>query len=154
MRYSIYVLASLFLLACQQKEQHIAKIRETIKEEEALHALNTWKDAYLTNNIVSVDTVVHSSWVYSGAANGKTSDKAAMLEELRTAGYFFAEIVYEDVKTRTYGNTAIVTGREKMLIVDKTTLDTAVVRLRFTDVYQKLKGKVQALSTHSSPISE
>ncbi|MEM9647738.1 MAG: nuclear transport factor 2 family protein [Bacteroidota bacterium] len=152
MKNSIYVLASFFLFACQQKGPY--EIKETINEEEAVYALNAWKDAYLTNNIASVDTIVHSSWVYSGSSNGRTSDKGAMLDELRTAGYYFAEIVYDDVETRTYGNTAIVTGREKMLIVDKITLDTTVVRLRFTDVYQKLKGKVQALSTHSSPISE
>lgn len=153
MKKILILFTALGLFSCQQ-QQSVSLTPETITPEEAVLALNAWKDAYLMNNIASVDTIVHPSWVYSGASNGKTSNKQAMLDELKTAGYYFAEIVYDDVKTRTYGNMAIVTGREKMLIVDKETLDTAVVRLRFTDVYQKNKGKVQALSTHSSPISE
>ena len=77
-----------------------------------------------------------------------------MIEELKTAGYYYSEIIYSDLQTRVYDDIAIITGKEKLVIVDKKTTDSVTIHLRFTDVYKSFDGKVKAISTHSSPFDE
>ena len=156
MKYILTLLTGFVLLSCGNKKDKQVNSRpvSTITEVGAIAALNAWKEGYLENNVETVDTLVHSSWVYSGSSNGKTTSKHDMLEELKTAGYYYSEIIYSDLQTRIYDDVAIITGKEKLVIIDKETTDSVTIHLRFTDVYKSIDGKVKAISTHSSPFDE
>ena len=64
-------------------------IIEKITKEEALNLLHQWTDAYLTGDAARLDEVLDESWVYSGSSDGKTTHKAATIEEFSNADYKF-----------------------------------------------------------------
>ena len=146
----------LALSACNQveKPQQQEVVSETITKDEALGLLHTWTNAYLSGDAAPLIEVLDDSWVYSGSGDGSTSNKVATIDEFSSADYSFDEIKYQNLDVRLYGDIAVVRGSERMVILDSTKQDTTILRLRFTDVYQKKDGKVKAIATHSSPIVE
>ncbi|MDT0608254.1 nuclear transport factor 2 family protein [Croceitalea rosinachiae] len=129
-------------------------VTEKITEDEALHLLHKWTNAYLTGNANPLHEVLDDSWVYSGSTNGQTTDKVATIEEFSNADYKFHDIEYQELDVRLFNDIAIVRGSERMVIVSKPDKDTTTLKLRFTDVYKKKNGKIKAIATHSSPIIE
>ncbi|RDY59282.1 nuclear transport factor 2 family protein [Flagellimonas nanhaiensis] len=135
-----------------KKPKKEVETEEKITEEEALELLHDWTDAYLKGNADRLNDVLDDTWEYSGSSDGSTSSKTATIEEFRSADYSFGEITYENLDVRLYGDVAVVRGSERMTILDSSKQDTTVLRLRFTDVYQKKDGNIKAIATHSSPI--
>nr|WP_299387907.1 nuclear transport factor 2 family protein [Allomuricauda sp.] len=135
--------------AAEPKEQQVT---EEITKEEALNLLHTWTDAYLKGDAGPLIEVLDDSWVYSGAADGSTSNKIATIDEVSEADYSFDEIKYHELDVKLYGDMAVVRGWERMVILSADKQDTTILKLRFTDVYQKKDGKVRAIATHSSPM--
>ncbi|WP_147415915.1 nuclear transport factor 2 family protein [Ulvibacterium marinum] len=127
---------------------------DKITEEEALGLLHQWTDAYLAGDATPLHEILDESWVYSGSSNGQVSDKNATIAEFANADYTFQDIVYEGLDVRLYDDVAVVRGSERMVIVGNSGKDTTKLALRFTDVYQKKDGKIKAIATHSSPITE
>lgn len=145
---------AMFFIACetgvqQKKEEGTV---DTITKEEALELLHKWTNAYLEGTADVLDEVLDDSWVYSGSADGTTTNKTSTILEFSNADYSFDAIEYQNLDVRLYNDIAVVRGRERMVILDSSKQDTTVLKLRFTDVYQKKEGKVRAISTHSSPI--
>ena len=142
------------LASCNQVKTPKEEIQtgEKITKEEALQLLHTWTDAYLKGNADKLNDVLDDTWEYSGSPDGSTSSKMATIEEFSAADYSFDEIKYENLDVRLYGDIAVVRGSETMAILDSAKLDTTILRLRFTDVYQKKDGKIKAIATHSSPM--
>lgn len=138
----------------KNNNQEEKEIVEKITKEEASHLLYKWTNAYLTGNVTPLHDILDKSWIYSGSPNGQTSDKAATIEEFSNADYKFQEIKYEGVDIQLYNDIAIIRGSEKMVIVGNSGKDTTIVKLRFTDVYEKKNGKIKAIATHSSPIED
>ncbi|MCL6267794.1 nuclear transport factor 2 family protein [Flagellimonas myxillae] len=140
--------------ACKQTETPVVEpeIVDEITKEEALDLLHTWTNAYLKGDAGPLIEVLDDSWVYSGSGDGSTSNKIATIDEFSTADYSFDEIKYHDLDVQLYGDVAVVRGWEKMVILGSDKQDTTILKLRFTDVYQKKEGKVRAIATHSSPM--
>ncbi|AWX45828.1 hypothetical protein HME9304_02858 [Flagellimonas maritima] len=152
---TILLLMAILSVSCKNKNGiHQEQKGDVVKitEEEALNLLHTWTNAYLAGDVNSLNEVLDNSWAYSGSADGKVSDKTTTIEEFSNADYTFHNISYDDLSTHIYGDIAIVRGKESMVIVGSSGEDTTKLRLRFTDVYQKIDGKIRAISTHSSPI--
>lgn len=149
------LIAILFLIAAcnQAPEPKVEKeTAEKITKDEALKLLHDWTDAYLNGNAGALNDVLDDSWVYSGSSDGSTSDKTATIEEFSNADYSFDEIKYHDLEVRVFNDIAVVRGWERMVILDSSKQDTTILKLRFTDVYEKKEGKVRAIATHSSPM--
>ena len=145
------------LSSCSPAEQPIDKpieIIDKISEQEALDLLHRWTDAYLSGDATPLDDILDETWIYSGSEDGNVTGKSAAIEEFSNADYKFHEISYDDLNVHVYQDIAVLRGSERMVILGNTGSDTTVLRLRFTDVYQKKDGKVKAIATHSSPISE
>lgn len=154
MRKLVYFVGLCLVMACNQRAESNKEIgsAELITEQEALDLLHTWTKAYLEGNSVRLNDVIDDSWLYSGSADGSTSNKAQTIEEFSKADYSFDDITYEDLDVRLYEDVAVVRGKERMVILGSSKQDTTILSLRFTDVYQKKDGKIRAISTHSSPI--
>ena len=152
--YAVLVCFLVLGASCKQKEDSVQKQPpvEQITEDEALSLLHTWTDAYLKGNADTLYDVLDDSWQYSGSADGSTSNKQQTIDEFSQADYSFDTIDYEDVVVELYGDVAVVRGKETMVILGSSKLDTTVLSLRFTDVYQKKSGEIRAIATHSSPI--
>ena len=152
----IFSLLLITLFSCKNHEaakSETSAAVEQITEKEALDLLHKWTQAYLNGDAGVLDEVLDESWVYSGSADGSVSDKASTIEEFSNADYSFGDISYQNLAVRLYGDVAVVRGSETMEIVGSSGLDTTLLQLRFTDVYQKKDGQVRAIATHSSPIS-
>lgn len=151
----ISLITLIITFSCKNEpNQAQASMVDKINKEEALNLLHQWTDAYLTGNAARLEEVLDESWIYAGSANGKTTTKAATIEEFANADYKFQNITYKDLDVRLYDDIAIVRGAETMVITDESGNNPVTLRLRFTDVYQKKEGIVRAISTHSSPIGE
>lgn len=155
----IFVLVSLVLLisSCRldvSTDKKDSLNTETITEKEALDLLHRWTEAYLQGDADALENILDDSWLYSGSADGKTTNKHATIEEFSSADYKFEDITYENLEVDLYGAIAVVRGSETMVIVGNSGKDTTQLSLRFTDVYQKKDGEIRAISTHSSPVEE
>ncbi len=155
----IFVLVSLALLisSCRldvSTDKKDSFNTETITEKEALDLLHRWTEAYLQGDADALENILDDSWLYSGSADGKTTNKRATIEEFSSADYKFEDITYENLEVDLYGAIAVVRGSETMVIVGNSGMDSTQLSLRFTDVYQKKDGVIRAISTHSSPIDE
>ncbi len=154
---TLFLVAISLALSCNQvkkDEEEISIQSEKITEEEAMGLLHSWTNAYLKGDPAPLNELLDDSWLYSGSSDGLTHDKANTIQDFSNADYTFADIVYENVDVRLYNDIAVVRGSETMTILGNNAQDTTILRLRFTDVYQKKNGKVKAISTHSSPIEE
>ena len=151
---NFFLIVAITLVACQQTSESSppeSPGQELITEEEALGLLHKWTRAYLMGDAEPLQQVLDESWLYSGSSDGSITGKAAAIEEFSKADYRFADIAYENLEVKLYGDVAVVRGSEKMVIVGSSQ-DTTELSLRFTDVYQKKNGEVKAIASHSSPI--
>ena len=139
---------SILIGSCRNGEVH--QEQSIISKEEVREVLNAWAKAMLDNDPVGIDRVLHSEWLYAGSDDGATTDKATAIEGIIPGVTTLKKIELQDTLIKVYGAMAVVTGREKLLFVEKG--DSSIVHLRFTDVFLKEKGSVRALRTHSSPI--
>lgn len=145
------VILSLFQLAILPACQAPTIEADLITESDVMDLLEQWKNAYLSGNAAAMEPILADDWVYAGIADGSTSNKVASMQELAHADYSFLSMEFEAINIRYYGAIAVVVAKEELQIVSAEG-DTAVIRLAFTDVYQKQNGLTRAISTHTSPI--
>ncbi|MEL7268064.1 MAG: nuclear transport factor 2 family protein [Bacteroidota bacterium] len=144
----------LLFIACSNPEPRKEESPiETIRAAEVHAVSKKWADAMLQNNSKGITEVLDDTWVYSGGGDGSTANKASVLANMKPGQTGLKGITLMDTITRLYGNFAVLTGHEELVLVDLDSRDTSRIYLRFTDVFKKENGKVTAVSTHSSPIT-
>ena len=80
--------------------------------------------------------------------SGTVRTKPQVISDFKSGGLKFQSITTNDVQVRSYGNTAVQTGRSTMIGQDK---NKVVPRVnRFTRVWVKLHGNWQLVSNHYS----
>ena len=102
-----------------------------------------WLDAYEQRDPVAMERIVADNFLIVHA-DGSTQTKAdilKMLERGRAANRPSAKFTTEDVSVRVFGDTAIVNGKVKMQMGDKTSVD------RYSDTYVRLGGRWQVVSS-------
>lgn len=113
--------------------------------------LEDWKNAYLNRDFESLERIIADDWTYSGSPDGTTSMKRKSIDGFKNADYRFVDVVFSDLKIRTFGNVTIITAVEELTIKGKDGEPTKL-KLRFTDAYRKENDKIPAISTLSSPV--
>jgi len=118
------------------------------KTEKAVAALEErWLRSQKENNPDLIAPAVADKFVAT-QSDGKVIGKTEMLASAKSSKYSSAE--YGDVKVTAFGNTAIVTGFEKLKGTDSTgnPLD---VNERFTDTWVKMpSGKWQCVASQQT----
>jgi len=120
-----------------------------ITAEEALHAEDARYTAQTANDVAALERLFGQDLVYihSSAA---VDDKGSYIESMRSGTVKYRAMRRSDVKVRTYGCLAIITGNAEF---DVTARGKDVsVQLRFHSVWAKRDQGVQFVSWQSTPV--
>jgi ketosteroid isomerase-like protein len=103
------------------------------------------KDTARLNQLLAEDLIyVHSS--------AQIEDKRAFVGNVGKAHWDYRSAKLEDTRVRVYGNTAIITGKGTLEMFNEGKMIT--LRLLYTDVYVKRKGKWQMVSWQSTRLPQ
>ena len=121
----------------------------TAAADELKQIENDWVDASKTKNADKLGAILADSWVALGW-DGKRTDKAKALAELKSPGNALDSIEMGPMTVRVFGSTAVVTGSdtEKSMENSKDTSGKYV----WTDVFVKQNGTWRAVASQSTKV--
>lgn len=134
-------LALLFLLPVTPAQASDAAILELT----AIDA--TWNDLRLKPDVEGLDKLLVDDWLLTHS-DGRVQTKAEYLAELKTRTRANQAIRNEDVRTRIYAETGVVTGTSVQSGV--TNGQPFSGRFRFTRVWVRRDGAWRMVASHSS----
>ena len=111
----------------------------------------SWNDLRQRSDVDGLEKLVDERFVLVHS-DGRVQYKADYIAELRTRTRVNGPIVNEDVKVRSYGNTAVVNGVSVQSGVSNGQPWSG--RFRFTRVWLQHDGTWKIVSSHSSRIAE
>ncbi len=139
-----YFLGAALVLACTAAHAAPASTEELARIDAGWNALRLKGDAH------SLGALLADDWMLTHS-DGRVQYKVDYLQELATKSRTNSQIENADVKLRSYGDTAVVTG---------TSIQSGMSdgkpwegKFRFTRVWVHLQGKWSMVSSHSSRIS-
>lgn len=112
---------------------------------------NNWTDAQKTRDADKLRDILAENWIGIGP-DGKTSDRAKALEDLKSPGNSLDTLEMGPMEVRLFGNTAVVTGSdtEKSMENGKDSSGKYI----WTDVFVKQKGKWKAVASQSAKVPD
>jgi len=133
----------LFLSAAPAHANDAAAIRE-------LGAIDaTWNELRLEPDVAGLDKLLVDDWLLTHS-DGRVQTKVEYLEELKTRSRANQAIRNEDVRTRIYAGTGVVTGTSVQSGVNNGQPFSG--RFRFTRVWTRRDGSWRMVASHSSRI--
>ena len=119
--------------------------------EELKQIENAWVAAVKAKDSVKLDAILADSWVGLGW-DGKITDKAMNLAELKSPGNSLASFEMGPMTVRLFGTTAVVTGSdsEKSTEAGKDSSGNYI----WTDVFVKQNGTWRAVASQSTRVSK
>ncbi|MCB0518045.1 MAG: nuclear transport factor 2 family protein [Lewinellaceae bacterium] len=140
MRMRLFLLF-LFLTAIQPTlfSQHKNELQLKALELQRFEAM-TKKDIPFLENVLSDDLTYNHS-------NGLAENKTEHIQNINTGDLVYKTMQSEDLKVRIYKKTAVLNGLVRVTGILKDREFN--IRLRYTDVYVKRKGKWQLVAWHS-----
>jgi hypothetical protein len=115
----------------------------TITSEEALRAEDARYAAQTGNDFAAMDKLFGPDLVYIHSS-AQLDDKAAYIESMRSGAVKYRVMKRSNVKVRTYGCIAVLTGDADFEVTVKG--EERSVKLRFHTVYAKRPAGVQFIS--------
>ncbi len=112
---------------------------------------NDWTEAQKTKNVAKLAEILADEWMGIGP-DGKTSDKAKALADLKAPGNSIESVEMGPLQVRIFGNTAVVTGSDTEKSMDNGKDSSG--RYIWTDVFVKQQGKWRAVASHDSKMAE
>src|SRR5262245_18912071 len=82
----------------------------TITAEDALRAEDTRYAAQIANDFAALERIFGEDLVYVRSSDGAVADKHALLESMRSGALKFRAMRRSDIRVRTYGCLATITG--------------------------------------------
>lgn len=120
------------------------------EEQEVLAVLHRWKMGYINRDATEVENILADNWTYAGGADGRLGNKKGAVEGTKNSKAEWLAVEFKNLITRKIGDVVIISGQEVLKIRENGQVNDG--HLRFTDVFQKIDGQWQAVSTHSSEI--
>lgn len=111
----------------------------------------SWNRLRLEVDVAGLERILADDWMLTHS-DGRVQTKAEYLGELATRSRRNDAIVNEDVRLRTYGETAVVTGVSVQSGVSNG--EPWRGRFRFTRVWVKRDGSWLMVASHSSRVAE
>jgi len=112
--------------------------RETKRIEKAVLKFG---DAWAVNDIATLDALLSNDYIHTDFF-GRVQNRAQWLDYMKdrkTKG-ITNRIVFEDLETRIYGDTAVVTGRNIIKGALTVPANDSSTEIRFTQVLRKMHG--------------
>lgn len=110
----------------------------------------TWNDLRLKPDVAGLDRLLVDDWLLTHS-DGRVQTKAEYLDELKTRTRANQAIRNEDVRTRIYAETGVVTGTSVQSGVNNGQPFSG--RFRFTRVWIRRVGAWRMVASHSSRIA-
>ena len=142
MRPIAFVLSSFLALA-----SHAAPAASNEADLAAVDA--SWNDLRQRADVAALDKLLADDWLLTHS-DGRVQNKSEYLDELATRTRVNQAIANEDVRTRRYGDTAVVTGVSVQSGVSNGQPWSG--RFRFTRVWVLREGAWLMVTSHSSRI--
>jgi ketosteroid isomerase-like protein len=148
--FALLMITSLSNSLAQQAQQSIP----TKHEEEVRQLERQWLDAYEQKNSEAMDRIVANDFIIT-FPNGAMQTKPQLLAMIKAPpkpGQPTMRFRTEDVRSRAYGDTVILTGR----VVSEYERDGKPVKeqSRYTDTYVRRNGQWQVVASHLSNAEE
>ena len=146
----VAMFAWLALVPAQSWGNNIAETAAGGAESEVRRLERQWLDAYQERDTAAMRRIVADDFLIT-FPDGSMQDKpqvVASLEASRAQGQGSPRFWTEDVRSRTYGRTVILTGT----VVTAYARDGRTVedRMRYTDTYVERGGRWQVVASHLS----
>ncbi|MFZ5868059.1 MAG: nuclear transport factor 2 family protein [Thermodesulfobacteriota bacterium] len=139
---AILLIAGVIMLPVQAHSPKVSK-EDILKMEQA------WADAVFKGDVEALEKILADNISYIHGT-GLVETKAQFIEQLKSGNRkFLAPIVAEDVNVRTFGDTAIVTGKFVLKVFSRGKEIIGVNR--FTHVFAKV-GKEWQLVAHQATL--
>jgi len=124
----------------------------SMAEADALVALEReWGEAVVAKNLSTLDRIMADDFTEVDPA-GQTRGKQASMDEVRGGELVFESYTPNDVTSRVYGDTAIVTG---MSVIKATYRGEDISgNYRWTDTFVKRDGRWQAVASQATRVVE
>jgi len=119
-------------------------------EKELIKLEEQWAKAYLDRDTKAIDRFEADDWSCTDA-EGKVTSKAQEHADVGSGTYQATEFKMSDLKVRTHGDTAVVTGRQTEVATMAGKDASAVFQI--TDTWFRRDGLWQCLATHVSKIA-
>ncbi len=148
----VIVLALLATLCSPTLAHNMQQPTVTKAEEEVRKLERQWLDAYEQNDSDAMTKIVADDFVIT-FPNGAQQTKPDIMNLIKTPSSGPKMRFYtEDVKSRAYGDTVILSGR----VVTEYERDGKKVKeqSRYTDTYLKRNGRWQVVASHLSNVQE
>lgn len=107
--------------------------------------------AMVEADVAALDTLLAPEMSYSHSS-GLSQTKTEFIGAIRRGELVYVEIKPDVLQVRTYGSTAIVTGRAA--VKTKSKGQDMVAELRFLDVYVKRQGRWQMVAWQSCRLAQ
>jgi ketosteroid isomerase-like protein len=151
----VIILVMLIVTLCGfSPAQQVQQPKLSKAEEEVRKLEREWLDAYEQNDGGAMERIVADDFTIT-FPNGAMQTKPqlmVMVKSPRRAGQPRMKFYTEDVRSRAYGGTVILTGR----VVTEYERDGKTVReqSRYTDTYVLRSGRWQVVASHLSNVEE
>jgi ketosteroid isomerase-like protein len=120
-------------------------------QEEILELEKEFGEALIQNDADAIGRLLSNNWIIIDP-DGSVIDRSRFLAVIKSGALKHEAMDSEDIRVRTYGNTATVTAvthtRTKYLEKEFTTHERA------TDVFAKQNGRWQCVLTHLTTLSK
>ena len=153
----VLLFALTFAMAAQQPDTRMGPQRKAPAtspqpgESAVLQLEHDWTQAYLNHDVAALELVLADDWTYS-PSDGSFKTRSQYIEEFRVDTMKYQSIDQQNVNVRIYGNTAVVSGEERIKGTDGG--KPVTLHIRFTDVLVKTNGHWHAVASHESTIPQ
>jgi len=122
--------------------QTVARFGINVRDVEAMRF-----QAMVQNDLKSLDPLLAENLVYMHT-DGTVESKSEFLERLRSGSLRYRSIAPTDVRVRTFGNTAVITGRSQMAVTNAGA--DHEFEILYTAVYEAAADRWQLVSWQST----
>jgi ketosteroid isomerase-like protein len=143
---SVCIAAGLVVITMRMPAQVAAS-----KEDQIGKLEDDWAAAMVKADLSALDRILAADFVSTGPT-GEVQTKEGLLADLKTGKLKFESMHVDELKVRTYGDTAVALGMD----TSKATYDGKDIsgQFRWTDVFVKRNGRWQAVASHLSRVDQ
>jgi ketosteroid isomerase-like protein len=124
----------------------------THPEAEVLSTERSWFDGLLASRVSQLDELLTGDFLIIDVSSGTEADRALLLGALGAGQLRFETIDVLESRTRTYGDTVLVTGRTKM--TGQFQGQPFGAHSRYTHVFVRQDGRWRLASAQGTPITD
>ena len=108
-------------------------------------------NAFLKGDAAALEKLLSPDLIYTHG-DGRVVDKATFIAELKTGDFKYVSIDAEEPKVRIFGDTAIVTSRAGMQVINKGA--PAKIRIVYTNVHLRRNGLWQMVAWQATRLAQ